>query len=236
MGLAFTILIARLDAGPESHLVPVLEGLGYRVRTATGLPELLDTLSRSIDLVLLDLPSADEIAHLPAISAACSGPLIVIGPAHNERLVVEALERGADDYVQRPFRTDELLARVRAQLRRRERVLGHSLSFGPLTIDPHARQATRDGVPLPLSPEEFALLATLAARPGYACPAPLLLEQVWGQGSRDKLDLLTQAVARLRALLEPTPSAPTILGGNLRQGFWLGGISRERELNGQTRG
>ncbi|HMQ29275.1 MAG TPA: response regulator transcription factor [Chloroflexaceae bacterium] len=232
MGLAFTVLIARFDAGPESHLVPILEGLGYIVRTAAGLAALLDTLSRSIDLVILDVPGADELEHLPAIRAACSCPLVVIGPARDDRLVVAALELGADDYVQRPFRTDELLARVRAQLRRRERTLGHSLSFGPLTIDPHARQATREGVPLPLSPEEFALLATLAARPGYACPAPLLLEQVWGQGSRDNLALLTAAVARLRALVEPNPAAPTILGGSLSQGFWLGGISRERELNG----
>lgn len=231
MGLAFTVLLARFDAGPESHLVPVLAGRGYLVRTATGLAELLDTLSRAIDLVILDLPGPDELAHLQAIRAACSCPLIVVGPARNDRLVVATLELGADDYVQRPFRTDELLARVRAQLRRRERSLGHSLSFGPLTIDPHARQATRDGAPLPLSPEEFALLATLAARPGYACPAPLLLEQVWGQGSRDNTDLLAAAVARLRALVEPRPAAPTILGGSLSQGYWLGGISRERELN-----
>ena len=102
----------------------------------------------------------------------------------------------------------------------------------PLAIDPLGRQATRDGTPLVLSPEEFALLATLAARPGYACPAPLLLEQVWGQGSRDNQALLAEAIAHLRALVEPDPSAPSILGGSLSQGFWLGGISHERELNG----
>lgn len=232
MGLAFTILLARLDAGPPSHLVPILTGYGYLVRTAESLEALLATLSRSIDLVILDLPTSDELAHLPEIRSRCSCPLMVIGPGRDDRLLVEALEGGADDYVQRPYRTNELLARLRAQLRRRERSLGFSLTFGPLTIDPQARQATRDGAPLDLGPEEFALLATLAARPGYACPAPLLLEQVWGEGSRADTPLLLGAVARLRALIEADPHAPTILGGSLAQGFWLGGISQERELNG----
>lgn len=231
MGLAFTILVARLDPGPEPHLVPILAGNGYLVRTAQSLAELLDTLSRALDLVILEVLGAEELAHLPAIRAACLCPLMVVGPRNDDRLLVQALEQGADDYVTRPFRADELLARVRAQLRRRERSLGFALSFGPLAIDPHGRQATRDGMALALSPEEFALLATLAARPGYACPAPLLLEQVWGHGNRNNQGLLAAAVAHLRALVEPDPSAPSILGGSLSQGFWLGGISQERELN-----
>lgn len=231
MGLAYSILVARLDPGPEPYLAAILAGNGYLVRTAIGLPELLNTLSRAIDLVILELQWADELDHLGAITAACMCPLLVLGPAHDDRLVVRALEQGADDYVPRPTRADELLARVRAQLRRRERSPGLTLSFGPLSIDPQGRQATRDGTPLSLSPEEFALLATLAARPGYACPAPLLLEQVWGQGSRDNQALLAETVARLRALLEPDPVAPSILGGSLSLGYWLGGITRERELN-----
>lgn len=231
MGLAFTILLARLDPGPPSHLIPILIGYGYLVRTAEGSEALLATLSRSIDLVILDLPTSDELPQLQEIRARCLCPLMVIGPGRDDRLLVEALERGADDYVQRPYRTNELLARLRAQLRRRERSLGFSLTFGPLTIDPQARQATRDGEPLDLSPEEFALLATLAARPGYACPASLLLEQVWGQGRRHNTALLLATITRLRALIEADPNAPTILGGSLTQGFWLGGISQERELN-----
>lgn len=233
MGLAFSVLLARLSAGLESYLIPILEGHGYLARTAQGLPNLLNTLSRSIDLLILDLPDPDELEHVPAIRAACPCPMLVLGPARDDRMLVRALELGADDYVQRPFRTDELLARVRAQLRRRERSLGLGLSFGPLAIDPHGRQATRDGAPLELTPEEFALLVTLAARPGYACPPPLLLEQVWGHGSRDDTTLLADTIAHLRAMLEPDPQAPTILGGSLSQGFWLGGISQERELNGE---
>ncbi len=233
MGLAFTILLAELSPGSESHLIPVLEGNGYIVRTAQGLPALLETFSRTIDLVILELSSLSELELMARLRAACTCPMLIVGPSRDDRLLVAALEQGADDYVQRPFRTDELLARIRAQLRRRDRSQGFSLTFGPLAIDPHERQATRDGMPLPLTPEEFALLATLAARPGYACPSALLLEQVWGHGSRNDTELLARSIAHLRDLVEPDPRAPIILGGTLSQGFWLGGISQERELNGE---
>jgi DNA-binding response OmpR family regulator len=232
MPLAFTILLGGLGARAEEYLAPILEGEGYRVRLSTGFQPLLDTLNRSLDLVIVDLPSAAELAQLVMVRAACSCSLVVMGPAHDHKLLVETLDLGADDYVQRPFRTDELLARIRAQLRRHERSHGLVLSFGPLTIDPQGRQATCDGMPLAISSEEFAILATLAARPGYACSATLLLEQVWGHGHRDDLPPLIQAVAHLRAIIEPNPLAPTILGGSLTQGFWLGGIAQERELNG----
>lgn len=231
MGLAYTILCAGLSDGPESHLVPILAGQGYSVRTAKGLPAILDTLSRALDLVIIDLPSADDLKLLKAVREACPSPLLVTGPGRDDRLLVATLELGADDYVPRPFRTDELLARVRAQLRRHQRAQSLDLTFGQLAIDPHGRQATYDGRPLALSREEFALLATLAARPGYACPTTLLLEQVWGQGSRDDGALLLATVEHLRAIIEPDPRAPTILGGSLERGFWLGGISQERELN-----
>lgn len=233
MPLAFTILIGGLGARTEDYLVPILEGQGYIVRTAAGFPALLDTLSRSLDLVILDLPSDTELADLVTVRAACPCSLIVIGPSRDDRLLVAALELGADDYLQRPFRTDELLARIRAQLRRRERSQGHTLTFGPLTIDLPGRQATHAGLALTLTPEEFALLTTLASRPGFACPARLLIEQVWGNGRRGETQLLTGAVDRLRAMFEPDPHAPRILGGSLSQGYWLGDLTRERELNGE---
>lgn len=231
MSLAFSILIAGLGTRVEEHLIPILEGHGYIVRKALGLQAILDTLSRSIDLLLLDLPAEDGLGWLTTVRGACTCPMLVIGPARDDRLLVASLERGADDYVQRPFRTDEILARIRAQLRRRERSQGLALTFGPLNIDPHGRQATSNGAPLDLTPEEFALLVTLAARPGFACPATLLIEQVWGQGQHGNLELLDRSIQRLRALVEPDPQAPTILGGDHSHGYWLGGISQERELN-----
>ena len=233
MPLAFTILLGGLGARTEEYLAPILAGEGYRVRLATGFQSLLDTLSRALDLVIVDLPSATELTHLVTGRAACPCSLVVMGPAHDHTLLVETLDLGADDYVQRPFRTDELLARIRAQLRRHERSYGFGLSFGPLTIDPQTRQATCDGKPLALNAEEFAILATLADRPGYACSATLLLEQVWGHGHRNDILPLMQAVAHLRTIIEPNPLAPTILGGSITHGFWLGGMAQERELNGK---
>lgn len=231
MGPAFTILVAALAERPDAHVVPLLASYGYLVLATQDVSGLLKMAARSIDLVILDLPTAAELPHMQTIQEAFTCPVIVLGPARDRRLMVAALEQGAADYVQRPFNSDELLARVRAQLRRHDRGLGVSLALGTLTIDPHERKATRDGLPLNLSPEEYALLATLASQPGYACPAALLLERVWGRDNRKNTALLAATVTHLRDLIEPDPRAPTLLGGSLSQGYWLGGDSREREIN-----
>jgi DNA-binding response OmpR family regulator len=129
MSFSYTILIAGLGSRIEDFLVPVLTGQGHLVHTAIGLAATLESLSEAFDLALIDLPSESEFQYLRDLRATCSCAMIVIGPPRNERLLVAALEQGADDYVQRPFRTDELMARVRAQLRRvqRSRPAGDSL-------------------------------------------------------------------------------------------------------------
>jgi DNA-binding response OmpR family regulator len=190
----------------------------------------LETLNHSLDMVLLDLPTEDELAQFGEVRAACPCPILLIGPARNDRLLIAALEQGADDYVQRPFRTAELLARIRAQLRRRGD--GSALTFGPLSLDPHGRQACRDGAPLDLSAEEYTLLSLLAARPGNIYPTEFIAGQLWGQGRRGEGERLDTVVARLRELIEPDPINPSVLGGDVASGFWLGGASRERHFNG----
>lgn len=231
MAITYSILLAGLGASVEEFLVPVLEGEGYQADSCIGRTAILETLNCSLDLVLLDIPSADDLPDLAAVRAACLCPLIVIGPARNERLLVAVLEHGADDYVQRPFRTSELLARVRAQMRRRQRSQGLAPSFGPLSLDPHGRQASCDGRLLDLSAEELALLTLLAARPGNSYPATFLTAQIWGHGHRNDATLLMAVVGRLRSLIEPDPATPAILGGDLVRGFWLGGAVRERALH-----
>lgn len=228
MALPYSVLIAGLGTRIEEFLIPTLVAEHYQVTSCLGLEPLLATLNRSLDLVLLDVPTEDELASLADVRAACPCSLIVVGPARNDRLLIDALEAGADDYVQRPFRTAELLARIRAQLRRRLRGSGTLLVFGPLTVDPHARQATRDGRELELSNEEFALLTVLAARPGSLFPPGVLAEQLWGRRHRDEHARLDRVIAHLRIRIEPDPHTPTILGGTLQGGFWLGGAARER--------
>lgn len=231
MALAYSLLVAGLGNKIEEFLVPVLEGQGHIVRTAIGRDEVLSKVSQSLDLVLLDLPSIEELPQLAEVRAACSCSLVVVGPARNDKLLVAALEHGADDYVQRPFRTDELLARIRAQLRRRIRATPPRTLFGSLEIDPDARQVSRLGRPLDLSPEEFTLLATLAAQPGFCYPPGFLLEQVWGRSHSGDLQLLTATVARLRSLIEDDPAAPRLLGGEPITGYWLSAPVAEREIN-----
>lgn len=232
MPLPYSVLIAGLGARVEAFLIPTLRDEGYQVQSCVGREALLATLNRSLDLVLLDLPAEDQIAEVGDVRAACPCALVVIGPARNDRLLISALEQGADDYVARPFRTPELLARIRAQLRRRR---GHpaALTFGPVCLDLQGRQVCRDGEPLRLSTEEFTLLTLLAARPGSIYPASFIAEQIWGHGRRNDGDGLAVIVARLRTLIEPDPARPAFLGGDLDHGLWLGGIARERQLNGE---
>jgi DNA-binding response OmpR family regulator len=129
MSFSYTILIAGLGSRIEDFLVPVLTGQGHTVHTAIGPAATFAALSDVFDLALIDLPSERELTYLPDVRDRCGCAMIVIGPPRNDPLLVAALEHGADDYVQRPFRTDELMARVRAQLRRvqRSRPAGDSL-------------------------------------------------------------------------------------------------------------
>lgn len=230
MPLPHSLLLAGLGERVEEYLIPVLEAEGYQVFQCLGWEALLAALSDPVDLVLLDLPDETAFPQFVELRAACTAAMIVIGPARNDRLLIGALEAGADDYVQRPFRTSELLARVRAQLRRRGD--GPSLTFGPLSLDPHGREAHCDGSPLDLSPDEYTLLSVLAARPGNSYPAEFIAGQLWGYGRRAERTRLVALVARLRGLIEPDPVNPSVLGGDPDRGFWLGGVGQERQFNG----
>jgi DNA-binding response OmpR family regulator len=121
MSFSYTILIAGLGSRIEDFLVPVLTSQGHIVRTAIGPAATFASLTEAFDVALVDLPSENELLYLRDLRDRCGCAIIVIGPSRNDRLLVSALEHGADDYVQRPFRTDELMARVRAQLRRVQR-------------------------------------------------------------------------------------------------------------------
>ncbi len=225
-----SILISGLGETTHDYLLPRLIQEGYRVSLVIGLQQTLEKLHSRTDLVLLDLPSAEEVIHVPTIRAACSATMIVIGPARNDRLVVSALELGADDYVQRPFRTEELLARIRAQLRRRD-VQSGTLVFGLLSLEPQGRRATHAGKPVELRPEAFTLLTLLANRPGHPYPGPGLAQRLWGSGDQASLARLADTVAYLRTLIELDPRAPVVLCGDIEQGFWLSHMAQARNAD-----
>jgi DNA-binding response OmpR family regulator len=225
------ILLASLGERVEEYLLPVLEAEGYSVQQVVGFCALLEAMSRPLDLVLLDLPDGAALPRFAELRAACSAATIVIGPARDDRLLIDTLEAGADDYVQRPFRTAELLARVRAQLRRCGDAPG--LTFGPLSLDLQGRAARCDGTPLDLSAEELTLLTLLAGRPGNSYPAPFIAGQIWGHARSPESTRVADLVARLRDRIEPDPRNPSVLGGDPDRGYWLGGQAQERHLNGR---
>jgi DNA-binding response OmpR family regulator len=230
MPLVCTVLVIALSQEVDGVIIVLLDQEGYSIHAVSGLDAALEAMQLSHDLVLLDAPADADLAHVPALRAVCRCPLLVIGPARNGPRMVAALEHGADDYLPRPLRGEELLARIRAHLRRYQRGQEALITIGSLRIEPRARQASYDNRPLALSPEEFTLLDTLSARPGIAYPAALLIERVWGAGRADSAALV-ELVARLRALFEADPATPRLLGGSLAEGFWLGERAHERAIN-----
>lgn len=205
----------------QQFLIPVLSAQGYTVSTADNEAALFAVLASGVDLIILDVPSNTELTLLNQIRARFSLPIIVIGPQRNDRLMIAALEDGADDVVQRPYRTDELLARIRAQLRRQQRNKIASVSVGPLKLDLHMRRAYFDQTPLDLTPTEFTLLMTLALQPGRKHSSRDLLSQAWGTRYLHEPDLLQATIQRLRRSIEADPTNPTLLCGNIAEGYWL---------------
>ncbi|MEI8306687.1 MAG: hypothetical protein WCF99_06420 [Chloroflexales bacterium] len=118
MAFSHTVLVAGLGSRIEEFLGSVLTDHGYTIRTAIGPEAVFASLNEWFDLVLVDLPSEDELGYLRPLRNRCACAMIVIGPPRNGKLLVASLEQGADDYVQRPYRIDELMARMRAQMRR----------------------------------------------------------------------------------------------------------------------
>jgi len=179
------ILLVEDDAEIRRALIHALGDLGHVVSSAAtamaGLQLVLDT---ELDLVVLDLglPDVDGRDALRMLRAVSKVPVIVATARDEENVIVDVLDRGADDYLVKPFGPAQLDARIRAVLRRTGAEgagTPTALVVGELCVDPTAREATLAGVPLDLTPREFDLLGYLAARPGTVVTKRELLAQVW---------------------------------------------------------
>ena len=165
------------------------------------------------DLVLLDLmlPGTDGIDICRQIRAESGTPIVMLTARSDTVDVVLGLECGADDYIIKPFKPKELVARMRARLRRNDAAESEVLHIGDVTIDVAGHVVSRDGMAVQLTPLEFDLLAALARKPGHVFTREQLLEQVWGYRHAADTRLVNVHVQRLRAKVERDPERPELV-------------------------
>ena len=190
---------------------------GYRLLEAESGTEALRMASQyAPDLVLLDLglPDMEGVEVARGIRAWSALPIIVLSARGEERAKVALLDAGADDYLTKPFGFDELLARMRAALRRSQRPDSSAdgvFACGPLSIDLAARRVRLEGVELHLTPIEYKLLTTLARHAGKVLTHRQLLVEVWGPPYADQTHYLRVYMGQLRHKLEAEPARPRFL-------------------------
>ena len=189
---------------------------GYDVVLARDGADALEAAAKQRpDLVIVDLglPDMDGVDVIEGIRGWLPAAVIVLSARHLEQAKVRALDAGADDYVTKPFGMDELLARVRAALRRS----GPAPAASPVTVtdaftvDLAARRVRRDGTDVRLTPTEWHLLEVLVRNPGALVTQRRLLQEVWGPRYESETNYLRVYMAQLRAKLEPDPSQPRYL-------------------------
>jgi two-component system KDP operon response regulator KdpE len=189
-----------------------LRARGYDVVTADNGLEALRTASEiGPDVLILDLglPDISGVEVLRRLRPMSRVPVIVLSARHGSADKVEALDVGADDYVTKPFGIDELLARLRAALRRADSGEGGAVTVTPhLKIDLPARQVWRDSEEVRLTPTEWGVLASLVSRPGQLVPQRQILQEVWGPAYKKETNYLRVYVGNLRRKLEIDASRP----------------------------
>lgn len=213
------ILLVEDDASIREVTALGLRAAGFDVTCASDGAEGLDRWRTGRpDLILLDvmLPRLDGLEVCRAIRRESIVPIVMLTARADTIDVVVGLESGADDYVRKPFEMPELVARVRAALRRwpddgEPDVPTVALTLGPIRIDPAGRTVEREGREVALTRTEFDLLAELARRPGQVLTRDVLLDRVWGYDYLGDSRLVDVAIGRLRAKIEDDPANPTLV-------------------------
>ena len=207
-----------VDDDPQIRRVmrATLVGHNYEVTEARTGEDALEAVSREIpNLVLLDmnLPGISGLETCRALRSGSDIPVIILSVRNTEKDKVAALDAGADDYVTKPFGIQELLARIRAALRRSPSAEGgpHLVTAGDLEIDFDARRVRVRGADVRLTPKEFELLRYLVAHAGKPVTHRELLQAVWGPDYGDEPEYLRVFVNQLRKKIEPDPTKPRYL-------------------------
>lgn len=207
------IVVIEDEANIRRFIKLALESEGFQVFDVDSLKRgLIEASTRCPDLVVLDLglPNGDGIDFIRDLRTWSETPVIVVSARRAEIDKVTALDAGADDYLTKPFGAAELLARIRAQLRRRTRAAsGETLAeFGAIRVDLVRRTVERNGSPIHLTPIEYRLLTCLIANPDCVLTHLQLLKSVWGPAHKEDSHYVRVYMGHLRKKIEDSPSRP----------------------------
>ncbi|QNH96461.1 MtrAB system response regulator MtrA [Corynebacterium anserum] len=212
--MAATIMVVDDDPAISEMLTLVLQGEGFNTEVVgDGLEAVHRQREVHPDLILLDLmlPGMNGIDVCKAIREESAVPIVMLTARTDTVDVVLGLESGADDYIHKPFKPKELVARVRARLRRSPDERPEMLEVADLRIDVPGHQVMRGGHEISLTPIEFELLVALASRPRQVFSREELLEQVWGYRKSSDTRLVNVHIQRLRSKIEHDPDDPHII-------------------------
>jgi two-component system response regulator MtrA len=208
------VLVVDDDPALAEMLTIVLRGEGFDTAVVgDGTRALPAVRELRPDVVLLDLmlPGMNGIDVCRAIRSESGVPIVMLTAKSDTVDIVLGLESGADDYVVKPFKPKELVARIRARVRRTDNEPAEHLTVGEVTIDVPAHQVERDGEAIALTPLEFDLLVALARKPRQVFTREVLLEQVWGYRHAADTRLVNVHVQRLRSKVERDPEHPEVV-------------------------
>lgn len=212
--MAPKVLVVDDDPAIAEMLTIVLQGEGFdTVVVGDGNEAVAAARQHNPDLILLDvmLPGMNGVDVCRAIREDSTVPIVMLTARTDTVDVVLGLESGADDYVHKPFKPKELVARVRARLRRNTDEKPEKLEISGLTINVSGHQVTRGNEEIPLTPIEFDLLVTLASKPRQIFTREELLEKVWGYRKGSDTRLVNVHIQRLRSKIEVDPDDPRII-------------------------
>jgi two-component system KDP operon response regulator KdpE len=222
------ILVIEDEPPLRRYLRAILQSSNFLVTMAATVQEGQELVGRlGPDLVVLDL----DLGLARDLRRWSRAPIIALSSQDREEDIVQALDAGADDYLVKPFGARVLVARIRVALRHsvlEAGTSGPSIELGPLKVDFVDRQISRDGVPVPLTPREFALLAILIQHAGKVVTHAQLRYDILGATTRSDA-LLRAHIAHLRKKLEPDPAKPCLILTKPGLGYCLGGFDRLRD-------